>query len=105
MLSKDQVKQVLEVCGGDGHSILSAEAFTFLPEEFLKPLVVTHKSDGTPKGTITNEKGIVKAVKGVYSLDILRKVADDQEVKYLPAFGRGTEARRISEALGAKVEA
>jgi hypothetical protein len=106
MLTHDMVVRVLKICGGDGHGIYKAESFSFLPEEFLKPLIVVHRSDRTPKGSIYDQDGSrVPHLKVVYSLDLLRKVADDQEVKYRPAFGRGTVARRITEALDEKLTA
>jgi len=101
-LTREQVLGALEVCGGDGHTLYSADAFPMLPPEWLAPLVTVHKSSKTdPKGMILKDGKVLPYLHAVYSLDLLRKMADTVGVLYRPAFGRGTEARNITEALRA----
>lgn len=85
----------------DGHSILKPEALTDagLPAEVVKHLTSTHRSDGTPKGTIFVSGQAVKELKGVYGLDALRFLARTLGIEYRDAIGRGFEAQNIQQAL------
>jgi hypothetical protein len=58
----------------DGHSILKPEALieAGLPAEVVEHLTRTHRSDGTPKGTLFVGGQSVEALRGVYGLDALR---------------------------------
>jgi len=103
----DQIRQlppatVLRVAGlCDGHGVLDPRAFreAGLPEDVVAHLTHTHRSDGTPKGTLYVRGEPVKALSGVYGLDVLRFLAAALGVDYADAFGRGTEARNIQQAL------
>jgi hypothetical protein len=65
----------------------------------VKHLARVHRSDGTPKGAIFVRGQPVKRLEGVYGLELLRFLADALDVQYTHAFGRGTEAARIRQAL------
>jgi len=98
--SIEVVKAILSVVGGDVPGIYPLATFPDVAQEWVKPLLRTYKSDGTPKGSITSDSGkSVKAIEGVYSLDLLRAVGDALGVTWQEAFGRGTEARRITAAI------
>lgn len=85
----------------DGHSILKPEALVEagLPPAVVEHLTTTHRSDGTPKGTIFVAGRAVKELGGVYGLDALRFFASALGVEYRDAIGRGFEAQNIQTAL------
>ena len=85
----------------DGHSILDPDALISagLPPAVVEQLTVTHRSDGTPKGTIFVGDRAVGELRGVSGLDVLVFLADAFGVEYRPAFGRGTRAHNIRAAL------
>ena len=85
----------------DGHSILKPEALTDagLPAPVVEHLTVTHRSDGTPKGTIFVDGQPMKELQGVYGLHALRFLASALGVEYRDAIGRGFEAQNIQAAL------
>jgi len=85
----------------DGHSILKPEALADagLPPAVVEHLTTTHRSDGTPKGTIFVAGQPVAELRGVYGLDALRFLAAALGVEYRDAIGRGFEAQNIQAAL------
>ena len=85
----------------DGHCILNPEALTEagLPPAVVGHLTRTHRSDGTPEGTIFVAGEPVAELRGVYGLDALRFLAAALGVDYPPALGRGFEAANIRQAL------
>ena len=85
----------------DGHGILNPEALTEagLPPAVVEHLTSTHRSDGTPKGTIFVAGEPVAELRGVYGLDALRFLAAALGVEYPSALGRGFEAANIRQAL------
>ena len=85
----------------DGHSILKPEALADAgsPLAVVEHLTTTHRSDGTPKGTIFIEGQPVEELKGVHGLDVLRFLARALGVEYRDAIGRGFEAPNIRAAL------
>jgi hypothetical protein len=91
----------------DGHSILKPEALTDagLPPAVVEHLTTTHRSDGTPKGTIFVGGQPVKELRGVYGLTALRFFASALGVEYRDAIGRGFEAQNILTALRRHFEA
>lgn len=85
----------------DGHSIFLPQAFLDdgLPQEVVSYLTRSHRSDGTPKGTIFVEGQPVKDLEGIYGLDLLRLLAEALNITYRSAIGRGFEAQNIQSAL------
>jgi len=90
----------------DGHSILAPQAFidAGLPAELVAHLTTTHRSDGTPKGSIFVDGRVVEELQGVYGLDVLRFMASALELEYRSALGRGFEAANIRQALTAHLK-
>ena len=85
----------------DGHTIFDPQAFVRagLPPEVVEHLTDTHRSDGTPKGTVFTNGQAVPEVRGVYGLDVLRFLAAALGVEYRSALGRGFPAEHIRQAL------
>ena len=85
----------------DGHSILKPEALLSagLLAEVVEHLTTTHRSDGTPKGTLFVAGQAVSELRGVYGLHALRFFATALDVEYRRALGRGFEAANIQNAL------
>ena len=98
-LPKDVVLKAAYRC--DGWTIFKPEAFldAGLPKEVVDYVTHTHGSDGSPKGTIFVEGEPVKALTGVYGLDLLRFLANALDIEYRRAMGRGFEAQNIQAAL------
>lgn len=99
---KTKVREALEagVIIGDGHTLFRPEFYApYFSEDELKKarLIQTHKSDGTPKGTIFASDGsVVPELKGVYNLSFLYWVAGRVGVtKYVRAEGRGSQASEL----------
>jgi|TARA_R100000501_G_C2569297_1_gene76794 hypothetical protein len=88
---------------GDGHAIIDPKHYEpHFPREVLDEatLVHTHYSDGSFKGSIFSPEGkLLESVDGVNNLSFLCWVARRAGVEWMPAFGRGTEARHIVSAL------
>lgn len=92
--------QILDTIGGDGHTIWSADG---LKEDGCSPYVVdafttVEKSDGSWKGSITTANGMVDELRGVYGLTLIRSLARHYGVTS-HAFGRGTEARQLTQGI------
>lgn len=85
----------------DGHSIFDPKAFITagLPETVVAHLTREYQSDGSPKGTLFVHGQAVKALTGVYGLEMLRFLASVLNVEYRGALGRGFEAQNILAAL------
>ena len=92
----------------DGHTLFRPEFYAphFTEAELNEAgLIQTHKSDGTPKGTIFSAEGeLIDELHAVYNLDFLAWVARRVGVTDYPqAFGRGSRAvewvQFISKAL------
>ena len=98
---KKVVLACIDIC--DGHTIFPPDEFIKLgaPKELIDRVCKVHESNlDNPKGTIFNDAGgVIPLLKGVYGLQLLRIIANDLNVHYDSAFGRGTEARRIKEAI------
>lgn len=98
---RQALKQAVEDIGGDGWSILKPEFFLDkgIDAELVERLTYTHKSDGSPKGTIFNEQGqALLHLKGIHTLsflDALGRVFGVSSSK----MGRGFQARELSEGL------
>ena len=97
--AQDQQK-LLDIIGGDGHTIWSANA---LVEDGIPPYIVdrfttVEKSDGSWKGSIFTDEGAVTELRGVYGLTVIRSLAAHYGVES-HAFGRGTEARQLTAGI------
>lgn len=100
-----------DVIGGDGHGIFRIDAIVEEHPEieaiamWLKQLERKHKSDGTPKGTLFNDRGEpLLFLIGVGCLDVHHALAREMRVTFMEAYGRGTEARRIQTAVLARLQ-
>lgn len=94
---------------GDGHTLYSPEAYSpyFTESELAEAgLIQTHKSDGTPKGTITAPDGsVLTELKAVYNLDFLYWVASKVGVtQSVRANGRGSQAQELVGYIREAVE-
>ena len=93
------VLKAVEIC--DGHTIFAPRAFldAGLPARVVEHLTRTHRSDGSPKGSLYTGGRVVPELKGVYGLDALRFLADGLGVTYGRKMGRGSQAEAIKRAL------
>jgi hypothetical protein len=85
----------------DGHSILKPDAFfeVGLHPDVVQYVTSTHRSDGTPKGTIFVQGEPVSELTAVYGLDLLVLIARGLDVKFRHCMGRGFQAQAIQHAL------
>lgn len=110
-ITKEIIREGIEneVIIGDGHTIFGPEFYKGFD---VSHLVRNHASGDTPKSTIfdTQTGEPMKELMGVYNLQFLYWLASEAGVSYREAFGRGTQARNIVEALedwagvGAEIE-
>lgn len=102
-LTKEMLQEVVKKCGDDGHTIYKAEAFDFLPEDFVKTYIHEYESDGSGKGDIFGNDGeIIPKVKGIYGLTLLRGVAEAIKADTAPSeryYGRGKIASALTDAI------
>lgn len=85
--------------GGNGWEIWHPEMFTEMGFSEKSLPIREHRSDGSPKGTITNGGEILKSVKGVYNLDFLYRLGAFLDADYEGKLGRGSQARAITAAV------
>ena len=108
MLSNEMVKRVIEDTGNDGHQIWMVEKFDYLPFEFINPLFRVIESEGSGKYAIFDKDGaIVEEVMGIYSLELLWKVAKDIGADTSIAakqMGRGFQATALTKAIEDKLK-
>ena len=100
-VSPEQQSKLLDVIGGDGHTIYSADALKEQIDAYVIDRFTTvEKSDGSWKGSITSsETGeLVSELRGVYGLTVIRSLAAHYGVTS-HAFGRGTEARQLTAGI------
>ena len=92
---------------GDAHTIFAPSAFTKLglPESYVNTFVFNYMSDGTPKGTITDNDGnILDELKGVMSSNVASNIAAkfdlyDAILQAGHKMGRGSSLRVLSGAI------
>jgi hypothetical protein len=92
---------------GDAHTIFAPSAFTKLglPESYVNTFVYNYMSDGTPKGTITDNDGnMLDELKGVMSSNVASNIAgkfdlNDAILEAGQKMGRGSSLRIISGAI------
>jgi len=97
---------LLECCNRcDGHTIFKHQMFLELglDERITKFIAQTHTSaaNGDPKHDITSTQDgrPIEQCYGVYGLQFLRLIANAFDLEWEGALGRGTEARRMQEAI------
>tara|TARA_B100001245_G_C22763947_1_gene369538 strand:- start:97 stop:438 length:342 start_codon:yes stop_codon:yes gene_type:complete len=100
VITKERVKDGIEngIIYPDGHQILAPEHY----EGFdVTDLIETHYSDfSSPTTTIWGADGEpMEKSEGVYNLTFLYWVAKQTKVPFGDAYGRGTQARLIVDAL------
>ena len=85
---------------GDGHGIVSPDYYVErgFPLALVKPLEYEIES-GSGKYAITRPDGTVGNVTGISTLSVHYWVARSLGVDYVDAFGRGTQARNIRDAI------
>ena len=102
-MNKRLLKKVIKEIGGDGHTIFDPQSFIDMgvPKEVVDTWTQEYESEkGSPKGTIFGHDGSpIKKLKGVYGLNVLRRLARELNVEYEGKIGRGFEAREITEKL------
>ena len=100
-ITKELVAEAIdkEIIIGDGHAIFYSKFYESLFD--VSHLVRNHASGNEPKYTIydTETGEPMTELMGVYNLDFLYWLAKETGVTYREAFGRGTQARNIVEAL------
>ena len=103
----DQAK-LLDIIGGDGHTIWSAPALINdgVPAYIIDTFTTVEKSAGSWKGSITStETGdLVEELRGVYGLTVIRSLGRHYGVTS-DKFGRGSEARELTDGIRRHLEA
>jgi len=105
-VTPEQQAKLLEVIGGDGHTIWSADG---LIEDGIDASIVAaftrvEKSDSSYKGSIFTDQGRVAELRGVYGLTVIRSLAAYYS-ETSGKFGRGSEARELTEKIRTHLEA
>jgi hypothetical protein len=96
----DQAR-LLDIIGGDGHTIWSAPALiddgvpAYIIDAFTR---VEKGSRSDIKQAIFTDQGVVDELRGVYGLTVIRSLAGHYGVTS-QAFGRGTEARQLTAGI------
>lgn len=102
-LPKETIIKVLDVIGGDGHSLFSPAAFieAGLPKNIVKAFTDVIPSDmRNPKGMIFDHNGrLLSHLKGVYGLHLLGALARSLGAPTSSALGRGFEARQLDKNI------
>lgn len=101
-LPAETIINIIDHLGGDGHGLYDPQFLTQLgvPEELIKRVTITHKSDGTYKGSIFNPDGsVVKEMTAVYSLDLYQIINSDLGLPSSKMLGRGSEARELHRQI------
>ena len=107
-IDNQAILDLLKVIGGDGHTLYDAadEIFQTMPKALMDMVTQTHKSDGTPKGTIFKDGQIVEEMHAVYGLDLLWRLATEVGADTKLAaqkMGRGFQAQELTKALRVKL--
>ena len=107
-IDNQAILDLLKEIGGDGHTLYDAdnEIFQAMPKELMDLVTQTHKSDGTPKGTIFKDGQTVEEMRAVYGLDLLWRLATEVEADTKIAarkMGRGFQAQELTKALREKL--
>jgi hypothetical protein len=101
---------ILAICDhleGDGHELYDPAFLAELdvPAAHVQSVTRTYRSDGSPKGTIFGQAGVVPETRAVYSLDLYRRIAADLGVAPSAVLGRGVEARDLDRRIRQQVQA
>ena len=107
-IDKKVILDLLEVIGGDGHTLYDAadEIFRGIPKNVLESVTRVHKSDGTGKGSIWRDGRVVEEMYAVYGLNLLWKLAREVGANLERSqglMGRGFQARALTEAIREKL--
>lgn len=106
-LTKDAITKLLDIIGGDGHSIFPTYVFkdVGLPRTVVRHFVDIYPSDiRNPKSTIFSPNGTVLShMRGMYGLDVLRSLASSLDAASSASIGRGSEARELTENIKNKL--
>ena len=102
-VEKDKYWEVMS----DAHTIFKPSAFTELglPKDYINTFVYKYESDGTPKGTITDNDGkVLDELEGVTSYNIANNIAVkfdlvDAITEAGNKMGRGSTLRVLSGAI------
>ena len=93
-LPADIILQAAAICSG--HNILVEVG---IPQVVIDLLNVTHRSDGTNKGSIFVHGRMVREAEGVSGLSMLMYLAAVLDIDYPHRYGRGSQAHAIRRAL------
>ena len=100
--------EMLEVVGGDGHSIYPKEFFIDkfnIPDEIISYCEHTLESDNSnPKRTIYRGGKAIDSITGVFCLDLHYRIAEDLDLQQLmlkaaKMQGRGFQAQILSKGI------
>jgi hypothetical protein len=100
-VSIEQQRAVVEMFGDDGHSILNADVLrtdSDVPDYVIDAFTTVEKSDGSLKGSIFTDAGVVAELRGIYCLTVIRSLAAHYGV-VSHKFGRGSEARELTAGI------
>lgn len=97
---RELIASLNEKIGHDGHTIWEPSVLESFPVALQERFIEDHSSDGTVKGSITDNSGaMVEELKGVYGLDVLRAIVQDLGLKAESKFGRGFQATAYSRSI------
>ena len=103
LLTKEDVKIILDRCANDGHTILKPKALDGVNPEFVKRVTTTFMSDFTdPKWTIFGHDGrMIPKTEGIYTLSVLALACDGLNLENDAGEynGRGRQASAYTAAL------
>lgn len=100
-IDKTTVREALKanVIIGDGHTLFAPSFYEPYFDVKSMGLVRTHRSDGTPKGTIFSKGEPVEKLEAVYNLEFLEYLVDVLDLPYPTAMGRGSAAQQIVDSV------
>lgn len=107
-MKNEHVLELVDKIGGDGWTIFNAEdeLFDNLSDDIRKRATKTHKSDGSPKGSIWVDGEIKPQMEGIYALDLMWILAEEVGADVERAGmmgGRGFCSMALAEAINRKL--
>jgi len=104
-LTIEQIKQAIEVCGYDGHTVWKKEDFAFLPRQFIDS-ILTDCEDVVSQYSIFGSEDTITKANCIYGLQLLWCIADDINANTTIAQtkkGRGFQAQALTKSILIKI--
>lgn len=100
-LPKETLLAIANVSRDDGHTLFDPTAYITagMTVELARFFTITHKSDGTLKGTLFHKGGIVDQVEGIYGLTVNEAIANALKLSISTFHGRGFRARALHTVI------